>query len=94
MKRPPGELELLQCAELVQNLEDEHEPLSYWIEHASSYPRLSTVALDVLATPASSAMERIFSTAGDATTGKRNRLGDKNLEREILMKKNKEYFYT
>ena len=48
---------------------------------------LSLAAQEILVVPASSApVERVFSTAGDATTGKRNRLKDFNLEREIFLR--------
>jgi len=36
-------------------------------------------------------VERVFSTAGIITSGRRNRLGDKHLEREVLIKRNKTY---
>ena len=59
------------------------------------YPLLSTLAMDIMCVPGSSApVERAFSTAGEATTGKRNRLASKNLEREILIRKNKLYLYS
>lgn len=51
-------------------------------------------AFDLLSTPpASTPVERIFSTGGEATTGKRNRLTDHNLEREILLGQNKMYLH-
>ena len=34
---------------------------------------------------------RVCSTAGQVTAGKRNRLSDKQLEREVLSKKNKSF---
>ena len=56
---------------------------------------MSVIAIDTLVTPASSApIERVFSTAGNATIGKRNRLTDKNLGREVLLRKNKVYVYV
>ena len=57
-----------------------------------NYPLLSVVAVDLLIIPGSSApVERTFSTAGDASSGKRNHLSDRNLEREVLIRKNKQY---
>lgn len=47
---------------------------------------LSVLASDLLAIPASSApVEHVFSTAGQISSGKRNRLSDANLEREIII---------
>jgi len=42
-----------------------------------------------LVIPASSApIERVFSLSGYISCGRRNRLNDKNLKREVLVKKN------
>ena len=35
----------------------------------------------------SAPVEHVFSTAGESTTGKRNRLADRNLERKVLLRK-------
>lgn len=68
------------------------DPFDYWLKNDKDYPHLSAVALDILATPASTAsVERIFSSGGEVTKGKRNRLEDKNLEREIFLRTNKKY---
>ena len=68
------------------------DPISFWIENEAGYPLLSSLAIDILCIPASSApVERTFSTAGESTSGRRNRLSDKNLEREVLIRKNKHY---
>ena len=70
------------------------EPVQFWREAEGSYPNLALIAVDILVTPASTAPEeRMFSTAGDSTRGKRNRLTDHNLEREVLLKKNKYYVH-
>ena len=66
------------------------DPILYWCK--SSLKILPSFAIDLLATPASSApVERTFSAAGIATSGRRNRLARANLEKEVLIKKNKEY---
>ena len=36
-------------------------------------------------------IERTFSTAGESSGGRRNRLSDKNLEREVLLRKTRSY---
>ena len=67
-------------------------PFSFWIENQEKYPAIASVAFDILTIPGSSAaVERVFSTAGHATMGKRNRLADQNLEREVIIRKNKKY---
>jgi hypothetical protein len=48
---------------------------------------LGTLATDLMTIPASSApIERVFSVAGYVSCGKRNRISDKSLEREVLIK--------
>ena len=50
--------------------------------------------MDILIIPGSfTAVERVFSTAGEATctSGKQNCLADLNLEREIFLRKNEDY---
>ena len=66
------------------------DPLSYWSSNYAKHPLLSSLAESLLTIPASSApSERVFSAAGIAMMGGRNRLDKHNLEREVLLKKNK-----
>ena len=68
------------------------DPIQFWISNKQTYPHIAPLACDLLTIPASSApVERTFSTAGEVASGKRNRLSDKSLEREVLIKKNKCY---
>ena len=91
-KHIPGEQELQLYLSSLSGAPSVPDPVSMWLECANKYPTLSTLAIDTLIIPGSSApIERVFSTAGNATTGKRNRLADKNLEREVLIRKNKDY---
>ena len=54
------------------------------------YPILSAFTQYLLVIPASSApIERVVSVSGYISCGRRNRLNDKNLEREVLLKKKK-----
>ena len=63
--------------------------VSFWIQREKKYHPLPLI---LLAIPSSSApIERTFSTAGESSSGKRNRLMDKNLEQEVLLHKNKAY---
>ena len=94
-KRPPGELEMESYVENIHAYPDDNDPLSFWIQNQEKYPAMASVAFDVLTIPGSSApVERVFSTAGHATMGKRNRLTDQNLEREVIIRKNKKYLNT
>ena len=93
VKSFPGEQELQMYMTVgMSAVSSSLVPVSMWMEQSTKYPTLSTLAIDTLIIPESSApVERVFSTAGNATIGKRNRLADKNLEREILIRKNKDY---
>jgi len=47
--------------------------IQFWLDCESSYKRLSQLALDLIASPASQAyVERLFSLRGDRTARKRN----------------------
>ena len=60
---------------------------AYELQEAS---KLSTVACDILAMPASTTpVERMYSSGGEVTREKRNCLTDKNLE--IFICSNKKY---
>ena len=93
VKSFPGEQELqMYMTAGMSAVSNSLDPVSMWMEQSTKYPTLSTLAIDTLIIPGSSApVERVFSTAGNATIGKRNRLADKNLEREVLIRKNKDY---
>ncbi len=73
-------------------LAEEADPFDYWLTNRGSYPMLSSMAIDMLSIPGSSApVERVFATAGESTLGRRNRLCEHNLEREVLLRKNKHF---
>ena len=47
--------------------------IQFWLDRESSYKRLSQLALDLMASPASQVyVERLFSLCGDLTARKRN----------------------
>ena len=85
------ERELDQYRKMKLNKNDlKEDPFDFWISHETSFPLLFHTACELFSTPASSApVERVFSYSGDVTKGKR--LSDYNLEREILIRKNKDY---
>ena len=67
------------------------DPIQSWISNEQTYPLIAPLACDLLSIPASSApVERTFSTVGEVASGKKNRLSDKSLVREVI-KKNKCY---
>ena len=69
------------------------DPFNYWLQREINFPNLGWVACEVLSTPASTApRECIFSPGGEATRGNRNRLSDKNLERETFYAETKSIF--
>ena len=73
-------------------LKEDADILDFWVQHEQIYPDIANIAFDVLTIPASSApVERVFSTAGHVSAGKRNRLSGVKLEREVLIKKNKSF---
>ena len=89
---PPGKAEIEHYSFLSITLSEKEDPVKFWMDNESTYSLLSNIAIDLLCIPASSAsVERIFSTAGESTSAKRNRLSDKNLEREIIIRRNKQY---
>ena len=91
-KQPPGEQEVCHYLNAVHSVSDRVDPIIFWIEQEQTYPQLSLLAIDILMIPGSSApVECIFSTAGESTNDKKNRLSDSNLEREVLSRKNKNY---
>ena len=81
-KQPPREQEVGRYLSAVHSVSDRVDLIAFWVEQEQTYPQLSLLAIDILMIPGSSApVECIFSTAGDSTSGKRNRLSDSNLER-------------
>ena len=93
-KQSPGQIELNHYLTTLESARENVDVLQYWVDLQLQYPLLSIFAWGVLVIPALSApVERIFSTAGEACVGRRNRLTDSNLETEVLIKRNKHYMY-
>lgn len=93
-KQPVWEQQLQNYLTMVHQVKQQDDPIEFWTreEVLRDYPQVAVIAIDLLIIPGSSApIERTFSTAGDASSGKRNRLADKNLEREVLIRKNRQY---
>lgn len=61
--------------ESCPNVNEKFDPVEFRIENEKTYLSLAPVACDFLIIPASSVpIERVFLTAGQITSGKRNRL--------------------
>ena len=89
---PPGKAEIEHYSFLSITLSVKEDPVKFWMDNESTYSLLSNIAIGLLCIPALSAsVERILSTTGESTSAKRNRLSDKNLEREIIIRRNKQY---
>jgi len=68
------------------------DALRFWLDLETVLPNLFRLAADLMVVPASSApIERTFSIAGYCCIGRRNRLNNLNLEREVLIKTNDQY---
>ena len=75
------------CAE--QPLERSQSPFLWWREHDKRFPAAATVARRYLCIPATSVpTERLFSTAGDVITKKRNSLKPAKAEKVIFVMNN------
>jgi hypothetical protein len=65
------------------------DPVQFWMSQEQAMPQMSQLALDVFSVTATSApIERVFSHAGIATHGRRNRLEADSLNAELIMKMN------
>jgi len=63
------------------------DPIKWWADRRAEFPRLSRLALDILAIPAMAAdCERVFSIAKLMITSQRHRLQDQTIEMMQLLK--------
>ena len=70
--------------------DDKCDPWIFWNQQKNALPKLSSLALLILSIPLSiGAVQRVFSFAGHATSGRRNRLEGEHLEREVFLHKNR-----
>lgn len=71
-------------------LSEETDPVVFWMSQKSGEPEMSTLALQILAIlPSAACLERVFSQAGIVSAGKRCNLTGQHLEREVLIRCNK-----
>jgi len=73
-------------------IESDGDPLAYWKTKRFFYPRIAQLARRYLAIPATSVpCERLFSTAGNIVTQKRNRLSSDTAARLVFLHQNREW---
>lgn len=85
----PREPELQRYIQRESALDVSGDPLKWWCERQADYPVLSRMARRYLCIQASSvACERVWSTAGNIITNKRNRLLANALEAIIIIHEN------
>ena len=64
-------------------------PLLWWRINETRFPRIAKIARRYLTIPASSIpSERVFSTAGNIVSAKRNRLSSSNVDKLIFLAQN------
>ncbi|MCP4648861.1 MAG: hAT transposon family protein [PVC group bacterium] len=87
------ELEKFLSLFRLEPLTENEDSIGFWKDRRQEFPIIWAHAVDVLCCPASSAVvERLFSCAGIATQGRRNRLTGEILEQEIMLQQNDKYF--
>jgi hAT family C-terminal dimerisation region len=73
----------------LKSLQEDTDPILYWLTREMQYPSISKLALDLVSAPASQAyVERVFSLCGDISARKRNR-ASVGLERRVFLKLNR-----
>ena len=73
---------------------DASDTIDFWNNRVNIYDKLSLIAQDILAAPASKAyVERGFSVCGVITAGRRSRM-TKSLQMRGCLKLNKKYWRT
>lgn len=70
----------------IKQISDKADPLKWWKENQTKFPKLAVLARCILAIPASSApSERVFSIAGHVLNKKRMSLSPMNMEQLVLL---------
>lgn len=73
----PSKAEIERYFSSVHAIVESVDPITFWLKNEGNYPLLSSLANDLLCIPASSTpIKHTFSTAGESTSGRRNRLSD------------------
>lgn len=72
----------------IRNTSAVDHAMDFWLNRRQVYPKLSPLAEDLIAAPASQAfVERTFSVCGLLTAGRRNRM-ETSLETKVFLKLN------
>ncbi len=81
---------MLSNYEGLSVLVDADDALDFWRQQRNDLAQLADLALQVLIVlPSSAGLERVFSQAGIVTAGRRCRLSGAHLEREVLLRCNR-----
>ena len=65
---------------------DEDDPLVWWSLHAGAFPEISELAINYLATPATSVpCERLFSKAGQVVNKQRASFAPQNVNKRVCL---------
>lgn len=76
-------------------LDTEDDPLEWWRENEGKYPLLKNAAKLFLAIPATeTASERVFSSAGNVVSSRRERLLACHVEELVFLHQNAKLFFT
>lgn len=90
-KRTPNSDALVEMRQYTQlkHIERKEDPLAWWRENASVYPKLQLLAKKYLCIPGTSVpSERLFSKAGELISNRRSQLKPKNVNMILFLNKN------
>ena len=74
---------------MTSDLEEDEDPLQWWLKHEHTFPRLSKLAKKYLSIPAtSSPSERLFSVGGNIVTCHRAALKPDAVDRLVFLSMN------
>ncbi|KAJ8266447.1 hypothetical protein GJAV_G00130530 [Gymnothorax javanicus] len=89
LSQEPAVASELEAYLLTGNIDSEEDPLIWWQQHQSQYPRLSVLGKKYLCIPAtSSPSERLFSTGGNIVTCHRTSLKPEHVDRLVFLARN------
>ena len=80
-----AEFEDYECMAIKHDPKSPIDPITFWLSNSTRFSKLCKLAYTLIATQASSGeSERIFSTAGWHTAGRKNRLEGERLSQKVF----------